>query len=238
MSNNLQVWEAVQATDPKYTRQYKNDGGGTSINAIYMIKKATELFGPLGTGWGYDIVEERFDTGGPIAEVDGQVVYAQMHSLKVQLWYMSEGKKATVTHFGHTPFVTKNKYGVSTDMEAPKKSLTDAIKKCLSMLGFSADIFMGEFDDPTYLEKRAQDAEVERAENQVEAKTKQEMEYKQSVEKAIKLMGEATQMNMLEGIFKDAIRKATIRKNEKAQLQLTKAKDKRKKELEALDEAV
>ena len=41
-----------------------------------------------------------------------------------------------VTHFGQTTFVGANKHGLFTDEEAPKKSLTDATNKALSMLGF------------------------------------------------------------------------------------------------------
>ena len=64
---NTSIWERVQSTDPKFTKNYKGAGGfsGTAINATYLVKKATEQFGPLGSGWGYEIVEERFDAGGP-----------------------------------------------------------------------------------------------------------------------------------------------------------------------------
>lgn len=66
---------------------------------------------------------------------------------------MLDGAKGEVEHFGHTPFVQKSvTYGAVQDMEASKKSLTDAIKKCLSMLGFNADIFLGMFDDREYVE--------------------------------------------------------------------------------------
>jgi hypothetical protein len=64
----------------------------------------------------------------------------------------------TVEHFGQTTFVGKNKNGYFTDEEAPKKSLTDAIGKALSMLGFSADIYLGLFDDNKYVNDRKAEA--------------------------------------------------------------------------------
>lgn len=228
---NLNIWNEVQATDPKYTKAYSNDGGGTSINAVYMVKKATEVFGPLGKGWGYTVLEERYDQGGPLEVLESGTVYAQTHTLKLELWYIVDGNRCTITHFGHTPYVSKNRYGVATDTEAPKKSLTDAIKKCLSMLGFSSDIFMGEFDDQDYLAKRSQEAEIERAENKVDAQAKQELEYKENLAKSLELIKTAVSLNELEGIYKSTVRKAKIRNDDQAILDLEKAKNRKKTEL-------
>lgn len=47
-------------TDPRFTKDITGTGfDGTSVNAEYMIMRATELFGPLGSGWGFDIQEEK-----------------------------------------------------------------------------------------------------------------------------------------------------------------------------------
>ena len=35
--------------------------------------------------------------------------------------------------------------------DAPKKSATDGMVKCLSMLGFAGDIFSGQWDDSKYV---------------------------------------------------------------------------------------
>ncbi|WP_434771820.1 hypothetical protein [Pseudomonas entomophila] len=50
---------------------------------------------------------------------------------------------------------------MTTDGEAPKKSLTDAIKKALSMLSFSADVFLGLFDDNAYVQQRQEETAIE-----------------------------------------------------------------------------
>ncbi|MDD1149777.1 hypothetical protein M5G25_15895 [Pseudomonas sp. TNT2022 ID357] len=67
---NLALWEEVEKTDPKFTKEYTGPGGftGTAVNAQYLAKRATEKFGPCGTGWGYDVIEERFDIGGPLLQ--------------------------------------------------------------------------------------------------------------------------------------------------------------------------
>lgn len=60
---NLALWEEVEKTDPKFTKEYTGPGGftGTAVNAQYLAKRATEKFGPCGTGWGYDVIERAED---------------------------------------------------------------------------------------------------------------------------------------------------------------------------------
>jgi len=40
-----------------------------------------------------------------------------------------------------------------------KKATTDGITKCLSMLGFNADVFLGKFDDNKYVQELKNKAE-------------------------------------------------------------------------------
>ena len=147
------LWQAVEKTDPKYTKQFSRGGGfkGTATNATYLARKATEQFGPCGTGWGINVLSEEVFTGAPHI-VDGQVVAHDMiHKVHARLWYVVDGVRGEVEQFGQTQIVGKNKNGFYTDEEAPKKSLTDAMSKCLSLLGFSADIHLGLYDDNKYV---------------------------------------------------------------------------------------
>jgi len=162
----MTIWEQVKETDKAFTKTTNFDGRDiTSINTLYMVKRATELFGPLGKGWGYDVLIDRFDQGAPVLSKDGSVVLynEQMHTIQIKFWYVHAGKRNHVTHYGHTPYVRKTQWGASTDFDAPKKSLSDAIKKCLSMLGFCADVYLGMFDDATYLEGLALKKALEEA---------------------------------------------------------------------------
>ena len=70
-----------------------------------------------------------------------------------------------ITAYGHTPYILKTKNGPMCDMEAPKKSLTDALKKALSMLGFSYDVFSGQFDDSSYVQAIKIKESIEKAED-------------------------------------------------------------------------
>jgi hypothetical protein len=113
---------------------------------------ATELWGQNGKGWGLDIVDEQYVPGAPILVNDNVVGNEIIHVVRVQLWYR-EGEEVyrTSPQYGQTTFVGKNKNGMFTDEEAPKKSVTDGMLKCMSLLGFSADIFMGLYDDNKYV---------------------------------------------------------------------------------------
>lgn len=143
MSDNLKIWQAVEKTDPRYTKTFSKAGGfsGTAINATYIIRKATELWGPMGGNWGPEVVDEKYVPG-----AEGTII----HVLRINMKH----PQGVVPSFGQTTFVGTNKHGAFTDEEAPKKSLTDAITKALSMLGFSADVFLGLYDDNKYVNDR------------------------------------------------------------------------------------
>jgi hypothetical protein len=149
VNKNLSIWDSVQKTDPKYTKSFTRGGGfsGTAINAVYLIHKATELWGPIGSKWGYRNVNEEVMQGAPIYVNGEAVCHELIHKVTIEIFYPD----GAITSFGVTTFVGKNKYGPFTDEEAPKKSLTDALTKGLSWLGFSSDVHLGLYDDNKYV---------------------------------------------------------------------------------------
>lgn len=149
-ADTLAIWTQVEQTNPAFTKDFNRGGGfkGTAINATYLIRRATELFGPCGLGWGYTVLTSKFITGAPL---DDRGTLEQIHCIHLRLWYLHGERRGEVEHFGQTVFVGRNKNGLFTDEEAPKKSLTDALTKCLSMLGFAADVHGGRYDDNKYV---------------------------------------------------------------------------------------
>lgn len=150
---NSTLWDSVQKTDPKYTKQFNRGGGfkGTATNATYLARKATETFGPCGIGWGLSVIDEEIIVGAPHLSDGAVIANDTVHKVRVRLWYVQDGVRGEVEQFGQTQMVGKNKNGFFTDEEAPKKSMTDAMSKCLSLLGFSADIHLGLYDDNKYV---------------------------------------------------------------------------------------
>lgn len=202
-SENLSLWKSVMRTNPRYTKDMGDLGfGGTSINAEYMVMRATESFGPAGTGWGWTILEDKMVEGAPLTEkifegtkfvgkrilrdADGSLLFELNHYVRIALWYIKNGEKGTVENFGSTPYRQSTKNGIYCDSEVHKKSLTDAIKKCLSMLGFSADVWLGLYDDAAYkaesiLEFGIKDA-TEKADDSTRIREELDERFKQNVE--------------------------------------------------------
>lgn len=145
MTDNLALWNAVEKTPHNQTKAITGKSyKGTSPKPHYLIHKATETFGPCGIGWGFIIADERIEDG-----AGG----TRMSIARVRVWFKWDGERGEVEHIGGTQFSGLRADGKAfTDEDAPKKSVTDALIKALSMIGFAGDIFMGRYDDSKYVE--------------------------------------------------------------------------------------
>lgn len=237
--DNLELWGKVEKTEPSATK-VSNFGGRreTSINGTYMFKQATEMFGPVGIGWGYDVAEERIEKGHPITfDSEGEPQDHQCtHTIKLKLWYELDGKRGEITSYGHTPYIRMTTNGIHTDGEAPKKSLTDAIKKALSMLGFSADIFMGQFDDQEYVQELLNEEAIKKADDKDAEKLRQIAEYTKWKENNLAAIDKAVSLNEVKGLYTAAVRKANRRGDETGVIAFEKAKERAEKRLEEANE--
>jgi len=147
MTDNLRIWSSLGKTDPKHTKRFKRQGGfeGTSIKPIYHDQKMTDLFGPVGIGWG--ITEPTFQL---VNGADGEVAVFCWLSV----WYRdpATGERSDpIPGVGGDFVVKKNKYGLTADDEAFKKATTDAIGNATKHLGAAADVHMGQHDDDKYV---------------------------------------------------------------------------------------
>lgn len=143
MTDNLKHWNEFADIDPKFTKPitgkpYK----GTSPNPQYVIRCLTEMFGPVGKGFGWDVVAEEFTPLG------GEV----LHWCRIKFWHTDRAN--TFDSYGQTKAVYTTGGGkVMVDEDAPKKSLTDAIIKASSHIGIAANIFLGRWDDQKYVQE-------------------------------------------------------------------------------------
>lgn len=216
MTDNMKIWSLVSTTDTKYTKAAKVDGQNiTSLNGTAMIMKATEVFGPAGFGFGWTVLEERYDLGAEIFSGEGDkrisLGHAQNHTMKILFWAEIDGKRGQFEQYGCTKYLYKSSYGISTDPEAPKKSLTDAIKKSLSMLGFSADVFLGLFDDAEYVSQRRDEELIEKAEDQIQEEARQRQERLDYIKSVIDSMKGANTAHELKSFHDVAVRRLTAR---------------------------
>jgi hypothetical protein len=166
MSEHTKLWDSVCKTDPSQTKGFKRAGGfgGTAIKPYWLIRRATETFGPVGIGWGFRETENLISEG--------------IWFSKVEMWYTLDGQKGYIEQWGATELKQSRKSGEFVDEEAAKKAVTDGLTKCLSYLGFAGDVHMGLFDDSKYVTERQQEENaanwVPRAENAIREATTQE----------------------------------------------------------------
>lgn len=144
-NDNMAIWRAYCTTPPSITRNVTEGRGPnartyTTICAYHQIEQATRMFGPVGTGWGWDV---QFEVVGsePLALVVAHV----------NLWYGGDRSKVVQVAAAVRLYSSSDKYPTRIDEDAYKKALTDALTKGLSYLGFGADVFQGRFDDNKYV---------------------------------------------------------------------------------------
>ena len=138
MTDNMELWNSVCRTDPKQTRKVDIGRGFTAIDAIYQIRNATEQFGPAGETWGWEVKRVDFLQNDTVAVL-------------VRLWTNAGAREfGGIEQWGQCGIYT-NKNKTNDDQDCMKKATTDGITKCLSYLGFNADVFMGKFGDNKYV---------------------------------------------------------------------------------------
>lgn len=141
--NNLELWKKVEKTNPNYTKVANVKGNKiTSIAPQFQIKNATEHFGIYGVTWGFKDVEIDYT----LVPVCGMVYWKA-------IFFFPNGE------FPATNSISIWRDGAMTkpDDQFAKKVETDSLTKCLSKLGFNADVFLGLFDDVRYVNDMKQE---------------------------------------------------------------------------------
>jgi len=134
---NLELWNAVEKTNPKYTKKANVKGNNiTAISPQYQIKNVTEQFGSYGKNWGFKSLD--FDY--TLVNDFGLVI---LHAV----FFYPDGEFPIKN--AQALFIDNAKTKI--DDNFAKKLETDTLTKAISKLGFNADIFMGLFDDVKYL---------------------------------------------------------------------------------------
>ncbi|ENE4867508.1 hypothetical protein ABNT98_18220 [Klebsiella pneumoniae] len=224
--DNLALWKRVFKTDERFTKAFTQNGGGTSINGTYLTMLATREFGLKGSGWGVDILEERFDDGAPITRTvkgtdgnntwelisdgNGGFLTEKHHVMKIRLWYLVNDVRGEEYAYGCTPYIYGSKYGPICDGEATKKSLTDATKKALSGLGFSGDIFMGLYDNPEYRQKNKAEFDLKNASETAEDAARLRQEFDDKLTRVANTLAHGVTVNEINGVFSPIAREIDV----------------------------
>ena len=137
METNLELWNRVEKTNPKYTKRAKLSGREiTAISPQYQIMQVTEQFGTYGEKWGFKDIKLSYD----LVEKCNLVVFKGT-------FFFPKGEFEII----NSCKLYMDRANTMVDDNFAKKIETDALTKAISKLGFNADIFMGKFDDVRYV---------------------------------------------------------------------------------------
>jgi len=142
--DNKALWKRAFTTDPRAVKPITGKQyNGNSPKPYWIVERLTDELGPCGIGWGFTILNERFER---FSDTD------TLHVAVVRFWYVLDEKRGEFEQIGQTKasYIT-NAGKFMLDEDAPKKSVTDALVKCASYLGFAGDIFSGRWDDSKYV---------------------------------------------------------------------------------------
>ena len=177
---NMDLWGKVFVTDKAHVTEIKGKSyKGNSPRPYYLIQKATETFGPCGIGWGYRIVEQgtqevRYPE--PLGNTGNTVERLMInHWVLVEFWYKLDGVKSEpIQQYGGTKLSYRTSTGKQEfDEDAQKKSVTDALIKCMSCVGFAGDIFSGRWDDSKYHQEQEEKKQQQGQRQQQNAQQRQ-----------------------------------------------------------------
>lgn len=191
MNTNLELWNKVEKTNPKYTKK-ANVGGNniTSIAPQYQIKNVTEQFGIYGKTWGFKQLNFDYTLASEFGLVILDAIFffpdGEFPIKNAQKLFMDNAKTKIDDNFA-------------------KKLETDTLTKAISKLGFNADIFLGLFDDVKYLDavtkefadKPAPIKLSDKAINDLMAKGKEEVEKYLNLHKEEKVLLSENQIETL-----------------------------------------
>ena len=218
--SNLDLWNKVEKTDLDFVKKVNQRGGYTAISPQYQLKKATEMFGSYGDGFG--LSQSEFDMS--IYEFDGVIIH------KAVFFYRIHGERVEFPISNAIQAAKQTKNGKFVDVDFAKKVETNTVSKALSKIGFNADVYMGMFEDDQYLYELNNEQTIEKAADKDEEQAKQVKALYSDTDKVIKQIDDAVSLSEVEGLFKAMFRRIN-NKDESLVLALTKAKDKAKERL-------
>lgn len=153
--DKMEIWQALEKTadEAKKPIEAGRLKGFTDINPCWRMKRLTEVFGPCGIGWKFDICNT-YTIPGANDEIAAFV--------DILLYYKKDGEWSDgVPGLGGSMFVAKESKGMHTSDECFKMALSDAIGTACKALGMSADIYFSKDRSKYTTAQDAQEVKME-----------------------------------------------------------------------------
>jgi len=137
---NIELWDRVTKIDPKHTKKVSVTGKQpfTNIDTYYLIKRATEEFGSYGKGFGIKSMDWNETTVGETILLNLNAVF-----------FFPDGE-FPIRNSLKMAYMTKQNY-MKIDEDCAKKLTTNTIAKALSYIGFGASVYLGQWEDASYV---------------------------------------------------------------------------------------
>lgn len=135
---NMKIYNLGRAV-PDEAKKSINAGrlkGMTDINPVWRIKRLTEIFGPCGVGWWYEITDKHI--------VFDDTTKQKAAFLDIVLYYIDPDTGAQshgIPGTGGASFVAQERNGPYLSDECYKMALTDAISVAAKAIGIGADVY-------------------------------------------------------------------------------------------------
>lgn len=153
--NTLELWNKFCKPPESALRRIQGGKlkGKFDINPQWRYKALTEVFGPCGVGWKFDVVRKWTEAG-----ASGEV----LAFVDISFYYRHEGEWAGPIHgTGGSTLVAEEKGRLVSNDEAWKMSLTDALGAAAKMIGVAAAVYLGQFDGKYAANDRPVDGPVD-----------------------------------------------------------------------------
>ena len=138
MAPNMDIYERVRRVPEEAQRKIESGRlkGFTDINPMWRIQMLTDVFGPCGFGWWYDITRQEIITD----ELSNQ----RTAFVNINLYVVNPNNgdvSKPITGTGGASFVKMERAGPYLSDECYKMALTDALSVACKALGIGADVY-------------------------------------------------------------------------------------------------
>ena len=204
--NNLEYWSKCSRPPTEALKQIKGGRlkGMTDISPQWRYKIMTDMFGPVGIGWRYEVCERWTQVAGNESAV----------FVAVKLYYKHNGEwSEAVSGSGGSKLVASESSGLHFSDEAYKMAETDALSVAMKQIGVGADIYMGMWDGSKYKDTNDQPPASQKITGQqVIILNKLVTETSTDIAKFLSAMGAATIADMTEPQYKRAVELLNMKK--------------------------
>lgn len=131
---NLDYYESGRTVPDEAKKEIRGGrmNGKTDINPMWRIKKLTEMFGPCGIGWYYEVANRWLEKYG-----DEVACFVE-----IGLYIKVSGEwSKPIYGIGGNMFAEKERGGIHVSDECYKMATTDAISVSCKQLGIGADVY-------------------------------------------------------------------------------------------------